>query len=136
MAINENTKPRQLYVTSKEFTEGRILIGILTELSEGNYQFEYKLDGKAQEWHLPIKEFPDVKKVYNGSDVERFINRLIPPKHGIYPFNSFIASSHMSEYDVWELLKAFGERGDSRSEVFLFEKLHERIVTYEPVEKR
>ena len=122
---------RKLYVTSKEFGEGRILIGILTEVSEGNYSFEYKLDGKVQEWHLPIREFPDVTKTYNGSDVERFIDRFVPKPDDWY-IHLALESANLQEYDVWELLKAFGAR-NKREDAFLFESLPERIIMYEPM---
>ena len=132
MDKSANSKPRQLYVTSKEFTEGRHLIGILTELSEGNYQFEYKLDGKFQEWYLLIKEFPDPKKVYNGSDVERFINRLVPKRSSPY-LELLLESANLKEYNEWEMIKVFGLR-NMKDDAFLFEKLPERVVIYEPVE--
>ena len=124
---------RKLYVTSKEFREGRILIGILTELSEDNYQFEYKLDGKVQEWHLPIKEFPDVTKIYNGRDVQRFIDRMIPKKDSYY-VEEALKKVGLVEYNTWEMLKAFGMSGDSRCEIFLYEKMPERIVLYEQLD--
>ena len=124
---------RKLYVTTKEFREGRILIGILTELNESNYQFEYKLGGKVQEWHLPIKEFPDVTKVYNGRDVQRFIDRMIPKKDSHY-IKLALEKAGLTEYNTWEMLKAYGLSGDSRSEVFLYEKMPERIVMYEQLE--
>ena len=123
---------RKLYVTSKEFREGRILIGILTEINEGNYQFEYKLNGKVQEWHLPLKEFPEVTKTYNGRDVQKFIDRMIPNKE--YKFiKQALESVDMAEYDAWEMLRRFGKKGDSRNEVFLLDNLPERTVIYEPL---
>lgn len=123
---------RKLYVTSKEFTEGRILIGVLTELEEGSYQFEYKLGGEAREWHLPIREFPDVTRVYNGQDVDKFIDRLIPKRDSFYIAEA-LESVRLSSYDSWEMLKAFGKKGDSRQETFLFEDMPERTVVYEPM---
>lgn len=120
---------RQLYVTSKEFDEGRILIGILTELSKGSYQFEYKLNGKVQKWHLPIKEFPDVRKVYNGSDVEKFIDRLVPRPESLY-IKEALELASLTEYDKWEMIKVFGQR-NMKDDAFLFETLPDRTIVYE-----
>ena len=122
---------RQLYVTTKEFTEGRILIGVLIEEKADEYKFRYKLDGKVQKWHLPIREFPDVTKVYEGDDVKRFISRIIPEKDSPYIKHALVAAN-IKEYDTWELLKVFGQR-NKREDAFVFENLPEGIIAYEPV---
>lgn len=124
---------RKLYVTSKEFTEGRILIGVLTELEEGSYQFEYKLGGEAREWHLPIRELPDVTRIYNGREAEKLIDRIIPKPDNLF-IDLFLDKFCLDKYDKWELLKALGRQGDSRLEIYMFETLPERTKTYEQVD--
>jgi len=122
---------RQLYVTSKKFKEGRILIGILTEIATDDYRFEYKLDGKAQQWHLPLREFPDVTKTYEGADVERFINRVVPRRDSVN-IKLALESANLTEYDTWEMLKVYGLR-NMKDDAFLFENLPEGVVMYEQV---
>ena len=120
---------RQLYVTSKFLTGGTRLIGILSE-NNGEYRFEYKLNGQLQEWFLLLDEFPDVNKVYTGDDVERFIYRIIPKRDSRY-INELLESANTSEYDVWELLKVFGQRNVSRQDAYLHEELPEGAIVYE-----
>ena len=123
---------RQFFVTSKHVTGGARLIGILSENQDG-YKFEYKLNGKLQEWFLLIDEFPDVSKIYTGEEVERFINRIIPPKDNIY-INELMESANLSTYDVWEMLKVFGLRNCSRQDAYLHEMLPEGVVVYESLD--
>jgi hypothetical protein len=119
---------RKLYVTTKELTGGTRLIGELSETDSG-YQFKYRLGGSLPEWFLLLDEFPDVTKVYNGSDVERFIGRIIPSRNSKY-LSGLLASANMTEYDEWELLKVFGLRNISPQDAFLHEHLPEGTVVY------
>jgi len=122
---------RQLYVTSKAFPDGTRLIGILSE-ANGEYQFEYKLGGYIPEWFLVIDEFPDVSKRYNGSQVEKFVKRIIPKKDGLY-INELLEGANLKEYETWEMLKVFGLR-NMREDAYLHETLPEGAIIYEELE--
>jgi len=119
---------RQLYVTSKEFKKGRRLIGILSE-NDGEYTFQYKLGEFIPEWFLVIKEFPDISRTYNGSEVERFVERIIPSRDAPY-LDKIMENANVEKYDEWELLKAFGTM-NMREDAFLYESLPDGVITYE-----
>jgi len=119
---------RQLYVTSKSLKSGTRLIGILSE-ENGKYEFEYKLGGFVQEWFLVIKEFPNVSIKYRGSEVERFIERIIPSKDAPY-LDKMLENANVIEYDTWELLKAFGKK-NKKEDAYLYEVLPEGTLMYE-----
>lgn len=119
---------RQLYVTTKKFKNGPYLLGILSE-ENGNYRFEYKWGGEVRNHILALHEFPNVCKVYEGAEVERFVNRLIPHKESIY-IEDFLQKANLKEYDAWELLKAYG-RVNMNDDAFLYETLPEGTILYE-----
>ena len=140
---------RKLYVTTKayggkwETVDGIPMIvggnprlmGILTELEKGKYQFEYKLGGmpvRERQGRLTIDEFPDIRKIYtsdNGNEVENFIYRIIPREDDFYAKAS-LKSAKLTEYDVWELLKVFGLR-NMREDAYLHEVLPKGTTVYE-----
>jgi len=127
---------RKFYVTTKLFEGGRRLIGILSE-ADGHYQFEYKVGGKLQEWFLYLDEFPDFKKVYTGTEVEKFIDRFVPRKNHRF-IKEFLESANLNEYDVWGLLKYIASNqallNFSSDDIFLYEQLPEGTIVYEEVE--
>ncbi|MCL2400665.1 MAG: hypothetical protein FWC91_13090 [Defluviitaleaceae bacterium] len=124
---------RKFYVTTKLFEGGRRLIGILSE-ANGQYQFEYKVGGKLQEWFLYLDKFPDFKKIYTGEEVEKFIYAFIPRKDGHYA-NEFLKAANLKEYDVWELLKYVASwqasLSSSPDDIYLYEQLPEGTIVYE-----
>ncbi len=122
---------RYLYVMSKNFENKPRLIGILSE-DNGKYRFEYKLDGKIQEWFLLIDEFPDVNKRYEGNDVCKFVSRMIPQRDSIY-IDELLKSANLNEYDEWEMLKVFGQR-NMKQDAYIYEHLPMGAILYENLE--
>jgi hypothetical protein len=105
---------RQLYVTDNHPTTPT-LIGVLTEIKpggkdpygqRGEYTFEYKTDNPA----LRTAGFPDLSKVYTGSDMLDWLAKFLPAKNSEKFFNGLLESAELTEYDEWEWLKAFGKR--------------------------
>ena len=123
---------RKLYATSKKLASGTRLIGILTE-NNGEYRFEYKLDGKVQKWFLVIKEFPDVTQVYTGEVVKKFVDCFVPERDH-WGIDDYLEQAGLSEYDEWELLKFLGPRGIRSGNFFLHESLPEGVIVFEKLE--
>lgn len=100
-------------------------------LSEENgvYSFEYRLGNTLPEWFLLIDEFPDITKKYTGNDVEKFIFRLIPRKDNVY-INELMKTAELSDYDVWEFLKVFGDK-NMKQDDYLYESLPKEIIRYD-----
>ena len=121
---------RKLYVTSKALKSGTRLIGILSE-NGGKYKFEYKLGDYIPEWFLLLKDFPNISVEYTGKEVENFISRFVPDKDDKH-LQGLLESANLKEYDVWEMLKAFGPR-NKRDDAFIHETLPEGVIIYEPI---
>jgi hypothetical protein len=126
---------RKLYVTTKLFTGGRRLIGILSEV-DGQFRFEYKLGDKQRESFCYLEEFPDQDKVYVGAEVEEFIFGIIPERTHRF-VNEFLKAANLKEYDVWGLLKynASMSRFSVREAGLLHEQLPEGTIVYEDLER-
>jgi len=124
---------RQLYVTTKEFESGRHLIGILTEECQetNSYSFEYKTNGTVPKWYMLLDEFPDVNKKYNGSDVQKLLDRFVPNRDDMY-LSLFLERMGTTMYDVWNFLVFYGQ-SDPRRKAFLYVTLPEGVITYESV---
>jgi hypothetical protein len=123
---------RKLYVTTKLFIGGRRLIGILSEV-DGQFQFEYKLGNKRRESFCYLDEFPVQDKVYVGAEADKFVYRMIPRKDHRF-INELLASANLKEYNVWEMLKVFGQRNVSKQDAYLYEALPEGTVIYEELD--
>jgi hypothetical protein len=130
---------RKLYVTTKvlqiDSHLGPHLIGILSE-NAGRYQFEYKLGGKLPKRYFLLDEFPDIRKVYTGTEVEKFIFGIIPERTHRF-VNEFLKAANLKEYDVWGLLQynASMSRFSPREAGLLHEQLPEGTVIYENLER-
>ena len=70
---------RKLYLTSKNFSTGVRVFGVLYE-NGGNYRFEYKLGGRLRGSACILREFPNLTKIYEGEVVREFIDKIIPIK--------------------------------------------------------
>jgi hypothetical protein len=79
--------------------------------------------------NLIINEFPDVTQIYTGIEVENFIFRIIPREDNIY-VKGIMKTANVTEYDVWELLKALG-CFNPQEDVYLHEILPEGTIVYE-----
>lgn len=123
---------RKLYVTSKKFSDGARLIGVLYE-NDGKYRFEYKQGGVFRESYLIIEEFPTLNKDYESKAVMDFINRIIPQKDSPY-YETAMKRVGLKEHDVCELLKYFGGEKMGRRDFCIYESLPEDTITYEPVD--
>jgi hypothetical protein len=122
---------RQLYVMSEPNVGGfeeNHLIGILTE-ENGNYTFQYKLNGKFPKNYLKIKEFPDAYKVYTGEITAAYIHRVTPKRNGTF-VDLAIAEAGLTEYDEWEMVKFYGQRNEQRDS-FLTEMIPEGAIIHE-----
>lgn len=119
---------RRLYVMSKSLEGKPRLIGILSE-DGGEYQFEYKLGGKWQEWFLRLEEFPELNRVYKGKEVDIFVSRMIPSKSSKY-LKELLEGADLEEYNEWEMLKVFGQR-NMREDAYLYENIPEGAILYE-----
>lgn len=119
---------RQLYVLSKAIENKPRLIGVLSE-DNGVYHFEYKLGNILPEWFLLLDEFPDVTRVYEGHEVEKFIFRLIPRSDNVY-IKELMNTAGLQDYDVWEFLKAFGDK-NMRQDAYIYESLPDEVIRYD-----
>lgn len=62
-----------------------IRVGVLSELVDGRYAFEYTAGASADGFH-PLVQFPDVRKTYVSDALPAFfVNRLMSKKRPSYP---------------------------------------------------
>lgn len=128
---------RKLYVTTKPYTDGAQLIGILYE-NGGKYRFQYKLGGVGRGIGCIISGvMGDKNGVCMGEAVQKFIDRYVPYK-GERWYKLALEHAGLdpdADHDLWVLLTIFGKRGANNGgdKVYLHDKLPEDAVLYEDI---
>jgi len=129
---------KQLYVCSRPMhsadgSEHRHLIGILSQLDNGEYQFEYKLDidsADCENLILPI--FPNPLRVYNDTETRVLLDDYLPSENDTVFMHEILKKTGLDHYDEWEWLKTF-ESADADSETILCETLPEGTIRHDGV---
>ena len=128
----------QLYVCSRPIrsedgSEHRHLIGILSQLDNGEYRFEYKLDidsAICENLILPI--FPNPLRTYNDAETRVLLDDYFPSENDTAFMREILKKSGLDHYDEWEWLKTF-ESTDSDSETILCETLPDGTIRHDGV---
>ena len=106
---------RKLYVLTKVQPNPCRLIGELTE-KKGKYSFRYTIKKDIVEFYLKIKEFPDIDKIYDDSEVRPFIDRMISYEENIG-----------EKHNEWYILK---NCYDIKNKIFFEEEIPENTIIY------
>lgn len=128
---------RQLYVCSRPIlssdgTEHRHLIGILSQLENGEYQFEYRLQNTAECESLILPIFPNLYRTYNDTETRVLLDDYLPSENDTAFMREILKKTGLDHYDEWEWLRVF-ESADSDSETILCETLPEDIIRHDDV---
>lgn len=126
---------KQLYVCSRPMlssdgTEHRHLIGILSQLDDGEYQFEYKLQNTAECESLILPIFPNLYRTYNDAETRVLLDDYLPSENDTAFMREILKKTGLDHYDEWEWLRVF-ESADSDSETILCETLPEDIIRHD-----
>ncbi len=83
LAVDE--KRRLFLIWQNPETRQFVRVGILIELLDGRYAFEYTSGARAEGFH-PLVQFPDVSKTYVSDALPAFfVNRLMSKRRASYP---------------------------------------------------
>lgn len=126
---------KQLYVCSRPMlssdgTEHRHLIGMLSQLDDGEYQFEYKLQNTAECECLVLPIFPNIYRIYNDAETRVLLDDYLPSENDTAFMREILKKTGLDHYDEWEWLRVF-ESADSDSETILCETLPEGTIRHD-----
>lgn len=80
-----DTRRRLFLIWQNPDTRRFIRVGVLSELVDGRYAFEYTDGAEADGFH-PLVQFPDINKAYVSDSLPAFfVNRLMSKKRPSYP---------------------------------------------------
>ncbi len=81
-----DAKRRLFLIWQNPGTRQFIRVGLLSELVDGRYVFEYTADVEAADGFHPLAQFPDVNRTYVSNALPAFfVNRLMSKKRQSYP---------------------------------------------------
>lgn len=109
----------------------RHLIGILSQLDNNEYQFEYCLNDNSPESHnllLPI--FPNKYKIYNNTDTRILLDDYLPSENDTAFISYILKKTKMNKYSEWAWLCAF-ESDNPDAETILYETLPDDIIRHD-----
>ncbi len=130
----EVTSMKQLYVCSKPMlcSDGNLhrhLLGVLSQLDDGTYRFEYDLDDSPESAGLLLPIFPDKDKIYNDAETRVLLDDYLPSENDTAFISEILKKSGLSEYDEWTWLQTF-DSDDNDSETCLYETLPDDVIRH------
>lgn len=126
---------QQLYVCSRPLLgkNGEMqqhLIGMLSKLDNGEFQFEYKLDDSIESNRLLLSIFPDKHKIYNDTETRILLDDYLPSENDTAFITEILKKSGLKQYDEWTWLLTF-DSDDVNTETFLYEELPPDVIRHD-----
>ncbi|MCL2136681.1 MAG: hypothetical protein FWH40_04055 [Coriobacteriia bacterium] len=104
------------YLMSKDIGDGPYLLGKLSRIKKGEYQFRYMVNAPDfPYWFMQIPRLNDLDKTYQSQEVLSYIIYRIVPDQSEWASGILMQQNGISDYDEWELLVSLIEQHSQHS---------------------
>ncbi|MCL2044965.1 MAG: hypothetical protein FWG88_01080 [Oscillospiraceae bacterium] len=98
--------PDKYYLMSKDTGSGPHLIGQLSRLGKGEYEFKYLINATAfPHWFMQIPRLPDITKTYRSQEVLYYILYRVVPESDEWAAEVLMNEYGLKNYDEWTILE-------------------------------
>ena len=99
------------YLLSKDTGDGPHLMGEMTRLAQGEYEFKYLIKGtKFPYWFMQIPRMPEIEKTYKTLEVLHYIIYRVVPESDGWAAEVLMKENGILDFDEWILLELLLEQ--------------------------